>query len=162
VAQLCVHELKAAEFAVELARGETHRLTQVARILPGADVEGSLLVEIQAHLVEQLETQCRMPDASAASFAALAHVHRERGDHESAIRCFREALARDYGRVDYRLNLARQLAATGQTTEAMHEARVCLRLRPAYGPARQLIEELLLQTPAGHTGGGQSVQSGRP
>ena len=72
----------------------------------------------------------------------MADLCRRERDYASAIEYYRRALAHDYGQVYWRLALARTLAETGRVPEAMHEARVCLRLRPQLGSAKKLIAEL--------------------
>jgi len=44
--------------------------------------------------------------------------------------------------VGWRLKLAELLAETKNFTEAIHQARICLRLRPQLNAARQLIATL--------------------
>ncbi len=104
--------------------------------------------EILDFFVRLLTSRCGDPQAPASSFAALGQIHRQREDIEQAIGYFREALIRDFGQVEYHLALARLLAQTGQSAEAMHEATVCLRLRPHFGPAQTLIENLSARVPA--------------
>lgn len=152
VARACVHDLRLPDVALELAGGQTHRLIQLAGILAETDTEESLAKEVQERIVELLTTQCDDPQAPGSSFAALGSIHEKRQDTEAAVRCFREALARDYGLVSCHLALARLLARTGELDQAMHEARVCLRLRPRYGPAERLIEELSIRMTSPHTG----------
>ena len=77
--------------------------------------------------------------------AETARICRRNGDHESAIAYYRRALGGDYGQVDWRLAYARTLADEGQPDQAMHEAKICLRLRPQLEAARQLIGELSVQ-----------------
>jgi tetratricopeptide (TPR) repeat protein len=72
----------------------------------------------------------------------LANVYRKQKDVESAIEYYNRALALDYGQVQWRLTLARLLADTGKIAEAIHEARICLRLRPQLEAAKRLIEQL--------------------
>jgi len=48
----------------------------------------------------------------------------------------------DYGQVSWRFTLARLLAETEQIGEAIHEARICLRLRPQFKAAEKLIADL--------------------
>jgi hypothetical protein len=48
----------------------------------------------------------------------------------------------NYGQVQWRLALARLLAETNRIPEAIHEARICLRLRPEFKAAKRLIEKL--------------------
>ena len=61
---------------------------------------------------------------------------------EAAIEHYRLALALDYGQVNWRFSLARLLADSGSITEAIHQARICLRLRPGFRAAERLIEDL--------------------
>jgi hypothetical protein len=53
-------------------------------------------------------------------------------------------LDKEYGQVDWRLALARCLAKTGDVNPAIHEVRICLRLRPASTPAKQLLGQLVV------------------
>lgn len=63
-------------------------------------------------------------------------------NNEAAIKHYRRALALDYGQVQWRFALARLLAETDRIPEAIHEARICLRLRPQFTAAERLIAEL--------------------
>lgn len=152
VARACVHDLRLPDVALELAEGQTHRLIQLAGILAETDTEEGLAREVQERIVELFTARCDDPQAPGSSFAALGSIHETRQDMEAAIRCFREALARDYGLVSCRLALARLLARIGELDQAMHEARVCLRLRPRYRPAERLVEELSIRMTSPHTG----------
>jgi len=44
--------------------------------------------------------------------------------------------------VGWRFNLAQALAKSGRVADAMHEARICLRLRPQMMVAERLIADL--------------------
>ncbi len=145
VARACVHDLQSAEAAMEMAEGQTHRLAQLVDIVAATNADEELVQEIQERIVELLASQCDDPQAPATCFAALGAIHEKRQNAELAIRYFREALARDYSQLSCHLALARLLARIGELDEAMHEARVCLRLRPQYGPAKRLIEELSIR-----------------
>jgi tetratricopeptide (TPR) repeat protein len=76
----------------------------------------------------------------------MAQISRERGDHLAAIEYYRRALAQDYGQVQTRLSYARTLAAAGEIDQAMHEARICLRLRPQMKSALKLIADLSVRS----------------
>jgi len=149
VARTCVHDLRSAELALDLAEGQPQRLTQLAGILADTQAQGGSTRETQNRIVDLLTAQCDNPQAPASCFAALGWIHEKRREAEAAIRCFRAALARDYGQVSYHLALARLLAHAGKLEEAMHEANVCLRLSPQHRPAERLIEELAVRPPVG-------------
>jgi len=72
----------------------------------------------------------------------LARVQRRHQNAEKAIECYRKALAMDYGQVQWRLSLAQLLSEEGRIVEAIHEAKICLRLSPGLREAERLIERL--------------------
>jgi hypothetical protein len=51
-------------------------------------------------------------------------------------------LAREYGQIHWRLELAKLLAKTDKISEAMAEAKICLQLRPQLQSAKALVEDL--------------------
>jgi len=72
----------------------------------------------------------------------MASIYGREGDNETAIEHYRRALALDYSHVPWRLNLARLLAETDRIPEAIHEARIGLRLRPQFKAAEKFIADL--------------------
>lgn len=48
----------------------------------------------------------------------------------------------DYGKTSWRLSLAGALAKVDKNEDAIHEAKICLRLRPQMTAAKKLIEDL--------------------
>ncbi len=73
---------------------------------------------------------------------SLANIYTTEDAYTEAIDCYRRALVLDYGQVGWRFQLARLLAKTDQIPEAIHEAKICLRLRPQYTAAEKLIADL--------------------
>ena len=51
----------------------------------------------------------------------------------------------DYPNIEWRIALARALEKTGRYDEALHEVRICLRLRPHQPEAARLLEELVVR-----------------
>jgi O-antigen ligase/tetratricopeptide (TPR) repeat protein len=98
--------------------------------------------------VEALERVCAKPDPSPGAVAALANAYRTDGRREEAIFAYRRALVLEYGRVEWRLELARLLEAAGRRPEALREAQICLRLRPASEEARTLVGQLIVPAAA--------------
>ena len=101
-----------------------------------------IVEQTQARVVELLKEKCSKPDAPASALASLANIYKKENDNEAAIENYRRALALDYGQVRWRFSLAKLLAETGRVSEAIHEARICLRTRPHFKPAEQLIADL--------------------
>lgn len=103
-----------------------------------------LAAEARASAAERLRSVCADLGAPARMLGALAGLCVAQDDHPSAITYYRRALDLEYGRIDWRLSLARSLEKTGDVVQAMKEARTCLHLRPGYAPAKQLVGELAL------------------
>jgi hypothetical protein len=64
-----------------------------------------------------------------------------------AIDYYRRALVLDYGHIHWRYQRARLLASQNQISEAIHEAKICLRLDKTFSAAQRLIEEMALKVP---------------
>jgi tetratricopeptide (TPR) repeat protein len=84
--------------------------------------------------------------------AWLARVYSTQGRIPDAIAYYRRALSQDYGQVEWRYNLAKLLSESGAATEALQEARTCLRIKPADPAVSRLINRLGREVdPAGQT-----------
>ncbi|TKJ34785.1 MAG: hypothetical protein CEE38_16630 [Planctomycetes bacterium B3_Pla] len=139
---VCAGRLDRPDLAVKLAGKSTYRLSHVADVLLETEEHKELAEEARAQVVALLKKKCSQPDAPAAAFASMASIYRREGDKEAAIEHYRRALALDYSQVQWRYNLARLLAETDRIPEAIHEARVGLRLRPQFKAAETLIADL--------------------
>ena len=141
-AYLFISHLDRPDLAVTLAGESTGRLNYVANALFEIEEHEELAKKAQAQVVELLKKKCSEANAPASVFASVANIYGREGDNEAAIEHYRRALALDYGQVQWRLNLARLLAETGKIPEAIHEARIGLRLRPKIAAAEKLIADL--------------------
>lgn len=135
--------------AVVLAGDDVGRLLYVADALREMPEHQELATQVReqvskarAAAVQALKAQCDKPGVSASTLASVAAIWRQEKDTRAAIECYRRALALDYGQVGWRMELARLLAEAGRVSEARHEARVCLRLRPQLLSAQKLLESL--------------------
>jgi len=142
VANICVNDMNRPDLAVTLAGENTGRLSRVANILINTGEHEELAKQARIQVIKLLKAKCQQPDAPAWAFASVANIYRKEGDNEAAIEYYHRALALDYGQVDWRFVLARLLAETDRIPEAIHEARICLRLRPQMNAAEKLIEDL--------------------
>jgi tetratricopeptide (TPR) repeat protein len=140
--RLCIGRLDRPDFAVTLAGESTYRLSHVADVFVEMEEHKELADEARAQVVTLLKEKCSQPDAPAAAFASMAGIYGREGDNEAAIEHYRRALALDYSKVQWRFNLARLLAETDRIPEAIHEARIGLRLRPRFKAAERLIADL--------------------
>lgn len=141
-ASLCIERLNRPDLAVTLAGESTYRLSHVANALADIDEHKELADKARSQAVALLKEKCSQPDAPAAAFASMASIYGRQGDNEAAIENYRHALALDYSQVQWRLNLARLLAKSNRVAEAIHEARIGLRLRPQFKEAEKLIADL--------------------
>lgn len=140
VTNIYINHLSRPHLAVLAAGNNTSRLSYVANVLE--DVQYNDLAEqLRGKIKDLLEAKCSQPDASASTFASLANIYRKQQDNEAAIECYRRALALDYGQVYWRLELAKLLAKMEKISEAMHEAKICLRLHPQFKAAEKLVAD---------------------
>jgi tetratricopeptide (TPR) repeat protein len=144
-AALCVDILARPDLALKLAGKNAGRLSVVADLLAARDQHSELAAEARARALALLARRSDDPDAPAATQVSMARHDVEQGDIETAIARYRRALRKDYDQVGWHYELAVLLARTGKVAEALHEARICLRLRPDYAPARRLIEQLIVR-----------------
>ena len=121
------------------------QLGQAADILARSEGYQSLAEEIRVKVTDLLKARCRESDASAGALASLANIYQSEGDKQKAIELYCQALAKEYGQVQWRFALAILLKETGRIHEALQEARTCLRLRPSFTSAQELIENLSIQ-----------------
>jgi tetratricopeptide (TPR) repeat protein len=142
VASIYVNRANRPDLAVTMAGENTSWLSQVANLLAQSDEHQALAEEARTQVTRLLEARCQEPDVPAGVLASLANIYRRARDYESAIQLYRRALTLEYSQVQWRFTLATLLAETGQISDAIHEAKICLRLRPQFKAAEKLIEDL--------------------
>jgi len=160
--RLCVENLGRGDLALQLAGNDAGQLGYVARLLTssgkglaptvstaeapaGAGRDQQFVQEAEEKAFERLKATCEAPDAPASAHASLADLYSQRNNLEAAIRHCRRAVQLDYGQFYWHYMLATLLARVDRIDEARHEARICLRLREDYAPAKKLIEELAVR-----------------
>ena len=141
VVHVYVNDLSRPDLAILAAAEGMWELRYVAKILDQMHYN-DLADQAREKLRVLLETQCSGSDASVEDLACLAGIYERQRNYDEAIRYYRRVLELDYGQVLRRLQLARLLSKQGQIREAIHEARICLRLRPQSKAARKLIGDL--------------------
>jgi tetratricopeptide (TPR) repeat protein len=130
------------DLAYELSRGNRQDLQYLATVLGNDPASVAIAAHCRDEAMALLESEARRPDAVAGTLAELADAYRRTGHGAQAIAWYRKALDLDYGRVDWRLQLANALASQGQTSDAIREARICLNLHPESKDAQDLLSEL--------------------
>jgi tetratricopeptide (TPR) repeat protein len=141
-ANVFINHLDRPDLAVKLAGDNTGWLSEVAKLLSKTEGQQLLAEQARARVVELLKLKCQQPDAPAWAFASLAGICARENDNGAAIENYRRALVLDYGQVQWRFTLATLLAKTERIPEAIHEARICLRLRPEFTVAKKFIADL--------------------
>jgi O-antigen ligase/tetratricopeptide (TPR) repeat protein len=142
IATFYIAELKRPELARELAGSDYRRLTELIRVLPSGPESAKLSQELTTAAETSLRTRVDAADAKPEDIAALAQIEMQRGDLASAISFFDRALSQEYTQIDWRVKLAHALAASGRIDDAIHQTRICLRLRPNHPEATQLLSDL--------------------
>jgi len=141
-ARLLINAANRPDMAIELAGNDHARLFKLERMLRDSTDNESLAAKVRQQALELLKACAEAPDAEAGHLASVAGIYAHEKDTDAAIECYTRALNLDYGQVGWRLRLARLLAGDDQIDKAIHEARICLRLRPQMAVARKLIEDL--------------------
>jgi tetratricopeptide (TPR) repeat protein/O-antigen ligase len=141
IVNIYINHLSRPYLAISAAGDDIDRLRYVAGVLE--DMQYNDLAK-QAHQKANwlLEIKCLQPGACAGDFASLAGVYSSQQANEKAIEYYQRALELDYGQVYWRYELAKLLAKTNRIPEALHEARICVRLMPQFKAAEKLTAEL--------------------
>jgi len=141
VVDMYVNYLSRPDLAILAAGDDVDWLSYLTVVFE--DMQYSDLAEQVCERIKKLLKQrCSQPNPPASAFASLGSIYRKQQDAESAIACYRRALTLNYGQVHWRLILAHLLAESEQIQESMHQARICLQLRPQLRAAEKLIAEL--------------------
>ena len=149
VADIYVNQLNRPDLALAIAGDNTGRLSQVANTLSSIEEYSELAKRTRDQVTELLKVKCEQPDAPAWVLASLGGIYMKQQADIDAIKCYQRALDLDYSQVRWRFNLARLLAKQQQVNEAIHEARICLRLSPQFKAAQNLIADLSVQAAGG-------------
>jgi tetratricopeptide (TPR) repeat protein len=142
VVDVYVNRVGRPDLAIAIAGDDAGRLSHVANALADIEEHKDLVEETQTKVIELLKKRCSEPDPPAWALASLGNMCRSKEDHEAAIEYYRRALLLDYGQVQWRFELARLLADADRISEAIHEARICLRVRPQFKEAEKLIADI--------------------
>ena len=141
IADIYVNKINRPDLAIALAGESTGRLSHVANVLENS-LHDESTEQAKEKLRQLLEEKCLQSDISSSALASLAGIYRAQKNNESAIKCYRRILELDYGQVYWRYLLATLLAEKNQIPEAIHEAKICLRLSPGFQQASELIADL--------------------
>lgn len=142
VVNVYLQQMDRPEMAISLALNDPGRLIHLSKILRRTGSHQALVPTVLDMACRQLEKTCREPDVSAGTLALLAQAYYLNQKYEDAEVYLRQALDRDYGRVEWRLTLADILARTGQAADALDQARICLRLKPGWQDAQRFLNNI--------------------
>jgi tetratricopeptide (TPR) repeat protein/O-antigen ligase len=135
-------DLHRADLAKALAGDDYERLAMLAAVCAESKDYANMAGELATSAEDSLRRRAASTDAQPSQLALLAGEDFGRGDFASAAEFYRRALNQEYRQVDWHLQLARALKEIGQRDEALHEVRICLRLRPGDKAATALLDEL--------------------
>jgi tetratricopeptide (TPR) repeat protein/O-antigen ligase len=135
-------DLHRPDLAKSLAGDDFERLSTLAAVCADSKDYNDLARDISAAAEDSLRRRAATTDVQPRELALLASEDFRRGDFAAAAELYRRALNLDYRQIDWHLQRARALKEAGQSDEALHEVRICLRLRPEDPAATKLLEEL--------------------
>lgn len=141
-AQTYLVDLKRPDLARALADEDYWRIRELVAICGTSPEYQNLAKQWNLDAENYLRNRAADESASAVDLVALAQIEVHESKFESAADLYRRALTKNYKQLEWRLQLAHALAATGDTEEALHEVRICLRLRPGFAAAQGLLEQL--------------------
>ncbi|MFC1633549.1 O-antigen ligase family protein [Planctomycetota bacterium] len=141
IADIYINDVDRPDLAVTIAGDDIYRLSLMASVLVDTNENKDIVKQTRDRVFELLREKCSESDVPASALASLASICRQE-DREAAIQHYRRALDKDYSQVHWRFTLARLLAETGKISDAIHEARICLRLSPQFKDAERLIADL--------------------
>lgn len=130
-----------AQLAVDLAGDDFEMLLEVSRILARRPAHEQLARRCRDRAKSILE-ELTARGASANILRLLAGLYSDDGEHDLAIAALQKALELDFGNVQWRLMLARELQLVGRLEEARRQSDLCLRLSPQDRSARALSRRL--------------------
>lgn len=141
IADVYVNQLSRPHLAVSAAGDDIGRLNFVVGILEHMQYY-DLAQEAQAKIQHLLEAKCTKPDTPGSVYAHLGSIYLGRGDNKAALECYRQALAREYDQVHWRLEFAGIFLRMGRIQDAMREAKICLQLHPQLEAAEKFVADL--------------------
>jgi hypothetical protein len=141
VAAIYLEYLSRPDLVVLLAGDNISRLNYLVGVFSEAQYE-DLANQCRTRMQKILQQQCSTPDAPAQILALLAEIYGRQKEYDKAIDCYQRALALDYSQLKWRIELAKTLAAANSLPEALHEAKICLRIYPCSKEAQKLAEDL--------------------
>ena len=141
VVDIYINQLSRPHLAFSIAGDDIGRLNHVINVFE--DMQYVDLAEQAREKIQSLlEAKCTDPDTPGSVFAHLGSIYNKQENSKAAAVCYRQALARDYGQVQWRLELAKILVEMGEVSEAMSEAKICLQLRPQLKAAETFVADL--------------------
>lgn len=141
VVDIYINQLSRPYLAFSIAGNDVGRLNHVINVFE--DMQYIDLAEQAREKIQSLlEAKCAEPDTPGSVFAHLGSIYSRQENSKAAAECYRQALARDYGQVQWRLELAKILVKMGEVPEAMSEAKICLQLRPQLKVAETFVADL--------------------
>ena len=141
VVDIYVNQLSRPDLAISLAGGDIVWLNQLVDVLEEMQYK-DLAEQVREKGRVLLEAKCSEPGAVGSIFARLGNIYNKQGKNEAAEECYRQALAREYNQVTWRLELAKLLVKMGKIQEAMSEAKICLQLCPQLKAAETFVADL--------------------
>ncbi|HEX8323497.1 MAG TPA: O-antigen ligase family protein [Tepidisphaeraceae bacterium] len=128
------------DLAYEAARGDRANLQRLADgLTAGWPHEAALAARCRTDVERLLISESEADGAGADLWVGRANYERANGRPAEAVSWQQKAVESDYGRIDWRMDLARMLAEIGNRDEALRHVRICLRLRPKMPEAESLL-----------------------
>jgi O-antigen ligase len=143
-----VQEVERPDLAVDVFRDDWETLYALADVAEKNTTFADLApaIRTRAHAVLQADAQAELqkPHPKVQTLAAMADLLARQGDLAGAVRYYRSAIVGSYGNAQWHFALAKILAHSGQTKQALEELGISLRQNdPALSdPQRKIADQL--------------------
>jgi tetratricopeptide (TPR) repeat protein len=136
-----IHQYQRPDDALEFAGDAEHLLYYAQQALERAG-HAELSTEATRRIEANIRQRAALPDARPETLHAMSRLLRRDGNMPESLRLLRGAVLRRPDQPDWRLELARELQASGDFTGALEHAEAALRYRPGWEEAMLLIAEV--------------------
>ena len=142
VLDLIVREFNRPAEALQIAAGNIAALRTLIELLENRPGDRGIADEARREQSQLLRIAAQKSDCDAQTLVLAARSYAGDGELEDAIKCFRRALAIEYGQTGWHFELAKLLSQANHHAEAAREARVCLIQSPHYTEAEELLRRI--------------------
>lgn len=140
-----LNRLDRPDLVIDLAGKDIKRLRYAEKLLKSNKSFAAAAKQCHQKLISVMKDRARSGAADVYELVELGRYYRDCGNSVTAAKYYKMALTADYDNYKWRLEFAVLLADKGNIREAAAQCRICLRIKPGYRAAKNLLGELALR-----------------